>query len=257
VSVSFRHHPRRTVHRTAHHKDYGALLATTTKKTRACRAFHTQQDNRNANLFVHCALVVGAHRPTRTAHARWRDLVCVVVCILRIFYLNAVDLHLSELWLPGLGCEREMFSMICECSLHANGSQIPKSQRRAIGKAASTATSNSGASKDADSVGHDGVWRTPPRLPGTIMRPPISTRTRGRGDPLPQGASSLCDNIDSGWKYECRGSNESLCYAFFGLPRKSCNEWCGDAGLTCIAGSDDNPKVSTPTSTCCNVHSTK
>ncbi len=73
--------------------------------------------------------------------------------------------------------------------------------------------------------------------------PPASFPTRQAGQSAVRGVPTLCDELH-GWRYECAVSNSSICYAQFGIgPRRSCDDWCGDAGLVCIAGADDTPKV--------------
>ena len=144
-----------------------------------------------------------------------------LTCCIRFFYV-------------GLGCQREMFSMICECSLHSNGTQLPPKP---------LAVSTKGSAPMAE-LGGDNMWIVPVQgVTGKLtLAPPASTRSRGRDQPAVGGVPTLCDRVN-GWVYECAGSNSSICYGFFGLPRRTCTDWCSDAGLICIAGADDNTRV--------------
>ena len=137
----------------------------------------------------------------------------------------------------GLGCDREMFSMICECSLHDNGTQIPRESRIQPRQDRRVASSSSSSTVLSDS-GRE-LWIA---APSASLTPPVSKKTRSKGSPPTTGVPTLCDEVH-GWLFECGTSNESICYAMFGLPRKSCNEWCEESGHVCIAGIDDNPKV--------------
>lgn len=134
-----------------------------------------------------------------------------------------------------------MFSMICECSLHSNGTKLPPKPLAASVR----------GDEPVAGLGADNLWIVPTQqqqrqqddgIGKSALAPPASTRTRGRDQPPVGGFPTLCDRVN-GWVYECAGSNSSICYGFFGLPRRSCTDWCSDAGLVCIAGADDNTRV--------------
>lgn len=63
--------------------------------------------------------------------------------------------------------------------------------------------------------------------------------TRRRGEPPPDGAPTLCDEL-TGWESECRGSNADHCEAYV-AERTTCEQWCEAQGAWCEAAWDEQP----------------